>query len=568
MPQTAASRELTVTYGTFDFLPANGIVLDAADGGWEIVVGYSRSVFKCRFSMRLETPASPDSVTNAESFATLTAAMDTALRKPRQRLLVKFGTVTRVDWNTTTKNAFHIEGEVRKTGVDDSNRIAHFEFTATASMSSDLSGLSYRQASDTKTVSTIQGRRTAVITGRWTAGGSATALANYTTNGDAFFTGQLPTNVSSGEWVLVETDPSYDDENAVLSVTRTYWEVVNGLRDYAVSVAKDLNQAVALTIRGRYTKTSAATAKANFTANAATFIAAMKTSITPGVTYEARPHPRAESFNTTEETYEFAYTYHEIVYDQGESADDANAVEFTLDVELSTPFGTARTTTDTLRPLTLQRATATYTAVIDKNSSGGTDLENLWRDRYRAHAVNAIVDKLGGISADLIANEVVGLDLRGNRIVARLELDVIGSDVISLSVVETIRATGASNPVPRADGTAHSYYLYKAAPRRTLSRLAVVVYRLGGTPPVLFKPGESASTYDLVNTQKTIEDALAGLERGEPFSAPGWLPLDGETETRPETRWEADVHVAVRTQREEWLYVAALEQALESETTT
>lgn len=565
MPQTAAARELTVTYGSFAFTTANGIVLDASAGGWELVVAYPKAVFKCRFTMRLETPASPDSVTNAESFATLCAAMETALRTPRQRLLVRFGSTTRVDWNTTTKNAFHIEGEVRKTGVDDSNRIAHFEFTATSSLTADLTGQGYREASDTKTISTIQGRRTAVITGRWKAGGSTTALANYNTNGNAFFAGQLPTNVTDGEWVLVESDPSYDDENAILTVTRTYWEVVSGLREYSVSYVKLPNQAVQLTIRGLYTKTASATALANFTANAATFAASVRTTIAPGVTFESRPSPREEGYGTTEETYAFSWTYSEIVYDQGTSADDSNAVAFSLDVGTSTPFAAPRTTTDTLRPIPAVRAFARYTAVIDKNSSSGTDLEGLWRTKFRAHAISAIAARLNGVSVELVGQENVTAGLVGNTITAELEFDVVGSDVISLSITESIETTGAVNAVPRADGEAHSYFLYKKPPRKTLTRVAVITFRLGGEPPKLFAPGEAASQYDLVNTGKTIQDALDAQERGDPeITAPGWLALRGGVETRPETRWESGVHVAVRTHVEEWLWVKALEKPLEA----
>lgn len=561
MPPSPATREYTVTYGGFALGSANGCYLQAVDEKTSIRISYPEGSFRCRFVVVLASPTGVASTDNT-SFSNLCTAVEAALRKPNQRLQVVLGN-NRIDWNPASgsRSAFRIRAECRKTGGEqDSARTAEYEFEVRCLFPADLSGANNRvPESFTEAQTTISGRRIVTAQASWTASSSQTALQNYTTDGDTYFTGVLPTPVTNGEWVKVSEDPRYDDENTVLTVTRVYWEVVSGLREYEVSVERTPSQARRVTVSGIYTKTASNTAKTNHDNNVGTFVSNVMTAV--GVTtYEAKPDPRIERYGTTEETYFFSRTHSEIVYAQGSSNDDPNVVRFELTVTQTTPT-LPRTVVAGVTVQQLRECEAIYIAEIDKDSSGGTDLENLWRTKFRAHAVAAVQTKLGA-SGVAVVNERLSLSLDRNAIVAVLQLVVRGGDVVQFTVQERVRRTGSREPAPRADGKPHSYFLFQKPPEKILFRTAIIEFVAGSTPPVPFKPGEQASGHELVNTGSTIQEALDALEAGRDVSVPGWLALEGEWDTRPTTRGEDEgLSTVVLVQQETWLYVESLEQA-------
>lgn len=554
------TRELTVDYGGFALGAANGCYIQGDREQYRLVRSYPEGSFTCEFIVLVASPTGTTATDNA-TFATLCTDVETALRKPNQRLQVKLGASTLADINpsSSARTGFNIRGAVEKVGSgDDSGRTRRYRFTCTFKLRSDLSGRNNRTTeSTTETVSTITGRRTVVATAGWKGSSNTTALAEYTTNGDTYFATILPTPVASGEWLKVDENPQYDDENAELVVTRTYWEVVNGLREVDVSVERGPSRIRRVTISGMYTKTASNTAKVNHDNNVATLVSNVMTAV--GVTsYNSVATLQTESYGTTEEQYFFRRVLDEIVYAQSTSTDDTHVVSYSLTVGSRTPF-TPRAITSSIRPEQIKTYTAFYEADIDKDQS--TDLKNLWETKYRAHAVNAVQTKLNATNVAL-EEEDYSSDLTGNRIVAKLTLTARGSDVLSLELSERIQRTTSVNPRPRADGTPHSYFLFRSPPQKLLLRTARIEYVAGSQTPEVFKPGDTASGLDLVNTGQTVFQALDNLERGVLPNFPGWLALAGDAVKTPLTRGQnEEFSTIVLVQSESWLFVEKLEQA-------
>src|SRR5262249_37128964 len=145
--------------------------------------------------------------------------------------------------------------------------------------------------------------------------------------------------VANGEWVLQDVLFDRDDEDAVLHVTRIYIEVVNGLREFDVRVARSASQAFTVTVAGVYTKTAAyAQGKGAHRDFGGLFCLKTLQAVAPNAKFDKRP-ARVEEPNTTGELYAFTRVYDEIVYPQSPTAvDDENVTGFSLFVALRTPF--------------------------------------------------------------------------------------------------------------------------------------------------------------------------------------------------------------------------------------
>lgn len=563
MPQTAATRELVPTYGSFAISVANGCYVQGDREKYLKRGNYPTGSFSVEFEVILASPTGVTATDNA-AFATLCSNAEAALRKPNQRLTVTLGASTLHDINPSSgsRSGYMVRGEVAKVGADeDSSRIRRYRFTCTWKHIADLSGDNNRiPESETMVSAVISGRRTLVATAGWTASTSATAKARYDSDGDTRFDAMTATvaNVSGGEWVKVDENPKWDDENAELVVTRTYWEVVSGLREVDVSQERTPSRQRFVTITGMYTKTSSATADANYTANIGTLQSNTMSAL--GITrFNVVPQRESKRYGVTQEQVFFTRVLKEIIYDQGPSgADDTHVVDYSLVVRASAPIA-PRAFTASITPEQLRLYQASYEADIDKDQS--TDPKALWDAKYKGHCVAAIQAKLGA-SQVAIENEDVQADLERNRLIATISGVAKGGDVINFAVTERIVRTGALNPRPRADGTPHSYFLFKQPPRKLLLRSANIEYIAGANKPEPFKSGEDASGYELVDTGQSIFDALDALERGELPNVPGWLALDGEQTATPVTRGaDRDFSTVTIVHNESWLYIEKLESA-------
>lgn len=554
-----AARRLTVEYGGFALDDTHGIALQGRDERYGFTRGYSTVLFACDFVVRLLSPTGTEATDDA-AFAALCAAAEVALSKPRQKLVVKLGgtTIHEIDSTPGSLTAFQTTATVEKSrGKEDTGRTRAYRFTVTAKLPADLSGQGFRRESQTQTVTTIAGRRTCVIVGTWTASDDATAFENYEANGDAFFAARLPTPVTSGEWVLADADPATDDEDSELVVRRTYWEVVDGLREYSVDVQVGPNQVRAVTVSGAYTKTASATAKENHDAHVSGLVTAAM-GVVGVTTWDAKPVARREGYGTTTETYGFSRTHVELIYDQGPGgADDPDVVTFSLSVGLRTTLS-GDTITGSARPSRIRTGVAVYSAEIDKAQ---TNLSSIWETRLRAHAAGAIRTKLNAQQA-IVVDERLDLDLVNNRITAVLEVAVVGGNVLDLVLSERIVDRTGLRPVPRGDGKRHSYYLFRGPPERRLYRKATCRFLAGTEAPALFAPGDVSSSFLFTDTGRSIEAALEAQEQDPPqIPAPGWLAVAGGPTFTPTTLGEpgAGLDVVLLEQEEEWLYLAAVE---------
>lgn len=377
-----------------------------------------------------------------------------------------------------------------------------------------------RRDSSTKSIDTIGNRREFRADSTWVSRGGFTALQNYTSGGDAFYGKLLLTEgtVNDGYWVLVDEDPTYNDQNGILTVTRTYHEVVKGLREYTVRVTTDAAGLRRLAIRGTYYRTSL-DAYVNYANGIQDLVRGVLAAQTPAVTrYETRSIPKVESYDTTGKRYFFEWNILEIAYPQGPGAADHPDITInTLDIEGTIPkdpqsFPTGTTVTR------LQMIRARFAATVDYTKN--QDPASLWgAGGVRAYVINAVVTKLGGSPTVDVIDEKVGAGLQGNTLVGTLLLVVTGGSLLSMRVSQTLTLVPGRDFVPRADGTALSAYPFRAPPEKILKREAIYEFVVSNAAePNPFT--SQVSGYGMVDTGKTGETSY------NEQNAAGTLALD------------------------------------------
>ena len=570
---------LSVNYGGFDLGEANGIILDATDEHYRLRDAYRDGSFSIQFVVRLKSPSTnPDAnaalAEDNAAFAKLLLAVETALRRPRQRLIVRFGNDDAINWDPAvgpgTPTAFHAQPDLEKVGGDDDSlRAQRFKFSLRVDHPADLAGQNGRDVSDTQVQYTIRGRRVVQVRADFTALAGKNALDTYQQpSTDTWFQSRLPAAVANGEWVMQDALFNRDDEDASLHVTRIYVEVVNGLRESDVRVARSASQALTITIAGVYTKTTAfPVAKDAHDNFVELFCSNTLKAIAPNANFDMKPRSD-ELPNTTGELYAFTRMYEEIVYRQSLTAnDDENVTGFSLFTALRTPF-IERTILNGLSAEPLQVADALYEADLDKNSPNGTELKTLWDTNYKAHCTKAVQTKLGATQV-ILREQRLGLDLTRNRIQATLEFLVRGPvNVLALLLSEEIDREVGVLPVPLAKGKRHAYFLFDAPGAIKLTRVALCEYVAGTTEPTFFASGDKASGISLTDTGRSFKEAADAIEAGtftlgsSGTSGGGWIPRRQRPKRTPSTNGEAPGISTVKLVLvEEWLYATEIVQA-------
>jgi hypothetical protein len=423
-----------------------------------------------------------------------------------------------------------------------------------------------RRESTVVSITRIDGRRVCSIPSVWIATPGFTALENYLDNGGAFFTAVLPTPVSSGEWVLVDEEPAYNDQNGVLNVIRTYHEVVSGLRDYDVRITTDEAGLRHLELSGTYYATTGNTAKNNY----ATGISALVTGILSAYTItQAETHsvPKVEGYDTTGLRYFFKWTINELAYPQGPGAyDDPNVLLEFLEVRALKPFDPQSSTTGL--PVTrLSTVVASFVASIDTKSAGGGDPVNLWETKFRGHVVSAVTSKLGTYATAVqVVEEEVGAVLDSNKLVGTLRLVVTGGSLLSLRMIQVVTQWPGRSFVGRGDGTAHSYKAYRAPPAKRLYRECTAEYVLGATLSFFAVGDNAVSGFGFIDTGKTAQQSVDDQDSSSTLPSDSWF-IDRDSNPPlvnvdyPTDRGDNVSHfkTVMHVQKETWLYVAALE---------
>jgi hypothetical protein len=654
----AASR-LTVQYGAFPIDETKGCILaseyDSHDTG---VYGNFYIEFRVRLLNQTNDVAADDA-----TFAALIADVETSLRIPRQRLLVKIGNSVARDWDFApsgpdAQTAILIEPELKlledncrdykyglhvrcqfpgnvpgnvfrresltqigsslrerrvcsitATWTSTTNVTAYERYLASGDAFFDAylpanvtdqygndgqwvladAGPSFndenslitatrtywevfdgRRDSNVLTVTRIDGRRVCTIPNTWTSTPGFTALENYTDNGNAFFNAALANvgNVSSGEWVLVDEEPSYNDQNAILTVVRVYHEVVNGLREYSVRVTQNEFGARQVVVTGMYYATALATAKQNYTSGIDALVTGAMTA--EGIThYESHSVPKVTGYDTTGLRYFFTWTLTELAYPQGPSAwDDTNVLVEFLEVRALQPFDPQSMTA--ANPVTrLKTVIAKFVASIDMQSAGGNDPVGLWQTKFRAHVMTAVLTRLGSyVSSVEVVEEEVGAGLDRNQLIGTLRLVVTGGTLLWMRITQTLTLYPGRTFVGRADGTPFSFRDYRVSPQKRLHRDAEGEF-VGPTSPTIFGAGDNVvSGFGLIDTGVSAQDSYDAQSSGAAFVLPtgNWF-IDREadppyrTSVVPMTRGDGGFPFETVGFKvvENWRYIEALE---------
>jgi hypothetical protein len=380
-----------------------------------------------------------------------------------------------------------------------------------------------RRESTVVSITRIDGRRVCSIPSVWIATPGFTALENYLDNGGAFFTAVLPTPVSSGEWVLVDEEPAYNDQNGVLNVIRTYHEVVSGLRDYDVRVTTDEAGLRHVELSGTYYATTGNTAKNNY----ATGISALVTGILSAYTItQAETHsvPKVEGYDTTGLRYFFKWTINELAYPQGPGAyDDPNVLLEFLEVRALKPFDPA---------------------VLDDRAPGDAPLDgrrqlrgvDRHEERRRRRPREPLGDEVPGARRERrhvearhlrdgvqVVEEEVGAVLDSNKLVGTLRLVVTGGSLLSLRMIQVVTQWPGRSFVGRGDGTAHSYKAYRAPPAKRLYRECTAEYVLGATLSFFAVGDNAVSGFGFIDTGKTAQQSVDDQDSSSTLPSDSWF---------------------------------------------
>ena len=421
-----------------------------------------------------------------------------------------------------------------------------------------------RRESEAKRVATIADRRLFTCPSTWVASPGVTALQNYLDGGDNFYNNVLPPITGSGyAWVLVDEEPSYNDQNGILTVVRSYHEVLRGNREYQVRVTTLPAQIRQVVVSGSYYQTGATSAYANYQADVLNLVTGVLKGLTPPVTrYEHKSVPKYEGYDQNQQRYFFTWTINELAYPQGPSTDDPNVTIQTLDLEVDLPRE-PEAFSQAIVPTRLQRVVARFTATVDYTQNQNP--AGLWTSYVRSFVINAVATKLVATTLDYV-DERVSVGLHGNTISGTLFLIVTNTNVIRYQVDQTVIQVPQRDFVALGDGTDLSAFAYRDVAEKILIRNALVEYVVGfGNAPVVFAPGDlNVSGFGLIDTGEFAQDNWnRQLQPGALDLGSGWF-LDrraarpfAQTDI-PTTRGVAGFKTVVHLQTETWRYLSAL----------
>lgn len=565
---TAASRELVITYGGFALTSGtNGIHLDASESRYSENISYDNGSIEVDFLLV---------GSSKNDYNTKFNAMWAALRKPNQILTVVCGT-TRVNWDPTlgTRTAFVIRADVKKPGnVRDSDTTGFFKFTVTCKFLSDLSGLDNRvPESSFEVLTTIAQRRVAVGVSTWTGNDTQTALQVYAANGNAYYAAKLPS--TSGAWVLAENRTSVDDETATLRASRTYWEVLNGLKEYEVGVHYDTNSSRTVTISGTYTATSGNTARDNYS-NVATGVVVLTSTIMTslGITYyESEPIVKEERQLTfPDDQVFFKRVIKEIIYKQSLSLPDTVGIrDYDINVSLVEDIG-AYSKPQTKGINRLKKATCNYMAILDKQLPAGYDQYRFWSEYGYNLCIATIKDRLR-VSSVSVEGKSLTINPERTKIEASMSVFVKGTGYISAAYTETISDTSGIEMHDLASGEEYHCSIQKGFPVRMLSKTFVArfmdeiptIARIDIADEVGLMPGDSGnqrvSNFGAEFTRdwdQVREEVFSdGVKDGKKL----YLPIKVDRKFYPFTMGNPEINFIDVSLAEEWRWVKASKPA-------
>src|SRR3990167_7100586 len=212
---TAASRELSVSYGAFTM---SGAVWGYLIDRMQLDRGYETSRFSCDVLVRGATEA---------AFASNVTAIEAACRVPRGTLTVTLGASTLLSWGHAANTGTDADPHLAKIGgEEDTARSRRYRFSVTVRHTADLSGQSGRLQSTVAVSFTPSRRRTVAISGVYTALDAVDADDQYLASIAAYATSVLSAVDSDAIFELVSERFDRDDTNKRATFARQYDEIL------------------------------------------------------------------------------------------------------------------------------------------------------------------------------------------------------------------------------------------------------------------------------------------------------------------------------------------------------
>lgn len=464
-------------------------------------------------------------VSSYPNLATAAQAAEAALTLRRQRLTVKFGASTLLDYDPATgaqgSTGFNARARLRKLRDRATGAGRRYRFEVEVDLpQADQGGRLEERWTLHKD---LEERRIVTLEGVYRQLTTNTAYAQYVAAIGAHATEVLNLVDSGATWVLAEEEATPNDANTECSYRRVYWECPSGRRSSRTTVTYGPARTRTVVISGVYVKTGATSADANYQANEDTHSGAVLTALGIGSTSRELVHETKEP-NEQDETLTFRREYRELIHQQAAGTNDDPEVVFD-EIRLSrgrpsadsspapraigaggaggVPGGKAggraadqggeieevsEGSGTPARPLL--DITVDYSAWI-KNTN--TALWQKWNGTLRGHLVQLITSKLG-LVASCVMREDVRCDIVQNRIDAQLRLRATDANLISLTVQDSyaddfgVRTTGVLT------GEQHDYLVQQGFAKRRRTRQTDVLFVKGTVSPTSYFTRQDPNT--------------------------------------------------------------------------
>lgn len=289
-----AVPKMAVSYGAFDLDEATGcLVTTPYDTLDQPTDGSVYLEFHCRLTEANRTGVE---ATDDALFYGYVAALETALRIPRQRFLAQTNGITVKDLNFGSgMTAFLITPELRL--LEEKQHDYKYSLRIRCGYVGNVVGNAYRITSSTTIGDSLSERRMCSIMATWTASNGETAYANFLAGAADFYAAYLPANLvdqhsTTGLWTQQSEDPRFNDEQvassvggSLLTVTRVYWEIFAGRRASETKTVTTIGDQRVCTIAALYAASPDGPYNAlqNFADNGGAFFAAqLPTPLTNG----------------------------------------------------------------------------------------------------------------------------------------------------------------------------------------------------------------------------------------------------------------------------------------------
>ena len=209
------TRELSIAYGSVTVGGLSDVYL--LDGPHALTEGYETATLSCNVVCVGST---------AVAFATNCTALEDAFRTPRQNLTVTLSGQTLKSWSHSGNTGFYANPSIQKLGdIMSTGRSRRYAITIAVNRPADLSGQIGRLNSSSSLIIASDNKRTITMSGRYTATGGGTALANYVTGISAFQASIISLFAVGVTFEKTSETRTIDDANKFCDYSRTLSEI-------------------------------------------------------------------------------------------------------------------------------------------------------------------------------------------------------------------------------------------------------------------------------------------------------------------------------------------------------